>query len=315
MKICIFGAGGVGAYYGARLLSVGAKVTFVARGEHLRAMQKNGLHVKHPSFEFFQDVDVCDMEELAKKDAKEFDAVIILVKAMYTSEVGLFLKQWCKDSYPYIISLQNGVENEEELSLHVNPKKLIGGLSVKIGAHIVAPGVVEAVGESRTILGAWEENEEAKEFLDSFKKLLETAEFPVLISEDIRLELWKKLIINNGVNAICALLERKTGEVVHDKKLSQIVLGLMRETANAARGVGVHVSTEDVEAMFDVIKGFDSIKPSMLVDRENGRVMELEEICGVVIRECEKQGLDAPYTKTISYLLEFLTNSNPSSSG
>lgn len=315
MKICIFGAGGVGAYYGARLLSVGAKVTFVARGEHLRAMQKNGLHVKHPSFEFFQDVDVCDMEELAKKDAKEFDAVIILVKAMYTSEVGLFLKQWCKDSYPYIISLQNGVENEEELSLHVNPKKLIGGLSVKIGAHIVAPGVVEAVGESRTILGAWEENEEAKEFLDSFKKLLETAEFPVLISEDIRLELWKKLIINNGVNAICALLERKTGEVVHDKKLSQIVLGLMRETANAARGVGVHVSTEDVEAMFDVIKGFDSIKPSMLVDRENGRAMELEEICGVVIRECEKQGLDAPYTKTISYLLEFLTNSNPSSSG
>jgi 2-dehydropantoate 2-reductase len=315
MKICIFGAGGVGAYYGARLLSVGAKVTFVARGEHLKAMQKNGLHVKHPSFEFFQDVDVCDMEELAKKDAKEFDAVIILVKAMYTSEVGLFLKQWCKDSYPYIISLQNGVENEEELSLHVNPKKLIGGLSVKIGAHIVAPGVVEAVGESRTILGAWEENEEAKEFLDSFKKLLETAEFPVLISEDIRLELWKKLIINNGVNAICALLERKTGEVVHDKKLSQIVLGLMRETANAARGVGVHVSTEDVEAMFDVIKGFDSIKPSMLVDRENGRVMELEEICGVVIRECEKQGLDAPYTKTISYLLEFLTNSNPSSSG
>lgn len=315
MKICIFGAGGVGAYYGARLLSVGAKVTFVARGEHLKAMQKNGLHVKHPSFEFFQDVDVCDMEELAKKDAKEFDAVIILVKAMYTSEVGLFLKQWCKDSYPYIISLQNGVENEEELSLHVNPKKLIGGLSVKIGAHIVAPGVVEAVGESRTILGAWEENEEAKEFLDSFKKLLETAEFPVLISEDIRLELWRKLIINNGVNAICALLERKTGEVVHDKKLSQIVLGLMRETANAARGVGVHVSTEDVEAMFDVIKGFDSIKPSMLVDRENGRVMELEEICGVVIRECEKQGLDAPYTKTISYLLEFLTNSNPSSSG
>jgi 2-dehydropantoate 2-reductase len=315
MKICIFGAGGVGAYYGARLLSVGAKVTFVARGEHLRAMQKNGLHVKHPSFEFFQDVDVCDMEELAKKDAKEFDAVIILVKAMYTSEVGLFLKQWCKDSYPYIISLQNGVENEEELSLHVNPKKLIGGLSVKIGAHIVAPGVVEAVGESRTILGAWEENEEAKEFLDSFKKLLETAEFPVLISEDIRLELWKKLIINNGVNAICALLERKTGEVVHDKKLSQIVLGLMRETANAARGVGVHVSTEDVEAMFDVIKGFDSIKPSMLVDRENGRVMELEEICGVVITNCQKQGLDAPYTKTISYLLEFLTNSNPSSSG
>lgn len=308
MHICIIGAGGVGAYYGARLLSVGAKVTFVARGKHLEAMQKNGLYVKHPKFEFSQNVEACDMKELSKKNSKEFDAIIILTKAMYTKEIGFFLKQWCKEHTPYIISLQNGVENEEDLALHVNPKKLIGGLSVKIGAHIVSVGVVEAVGESRTILGPWEENDEAREFLESFKELLEKAEFPVVLSENIRLELWKKLIINNGVNAICALLQRKTGEVIHDKKLSQIILGLMRETAAAAKGVGVHVSLEDVEAMFDVIKGFDSIKPSMLVDRENGRAMEIEEICGVVIKECEKQGLDAPYTKTISYLLESLTN-------
>jgi 2-dehydropantoate 2-reductase len=255
------------------------------------------------------------MEELAKKDAKEFDVIIVLTKAMYTKEVGVFLKEWTKEYTPYIVSLQNGVENEEELALHVEPRKIIGGLSVKIGAHITSAGIVEAVGEAKTIMGSWINDVKNEEFLEVFGKTLEQSGIPTYITKDIKLELWKKLVINNGVNAICALLGKKTGEVVLDDKLSEIVLGLMKETSIAAKAVGVHLSLKDVEAMFDVIKGFDSIKPSMLVDRENGRVMELEEICGVVIRNCQKQGLDAPYTKTISYLLEFLTNSNPSSSG
>ena len=304
MKICIFGAGGVGAYYGARLLSVGAEVTFVARGEHLRAMQKNGLHVKHPSFEFSQNVDACDMQELGKKDVREFDVIIVLTKAMYTKEVGVFLKEWTKEYTPYIVSLQNGVENEEELALYVEPRKIIGGLSVKIGAHITSAGIVEAVGEAKTIMGSWINDVKNEEFLEVFGKILEQSGIPTYITKDIKLELWKKLVINNGVNAICALLGKKTGEVVLDDKLSEIVLGLMKETSIAAKAVGVHLSLKDVEAMFELIKGFDSIKPSMLVDRENGRAMEIDEICGVVIRNCALQGIDAPYTKTISYLLE-----------
>ncbi|MBE0497540.1 MAG: 2-dehydropantoate 2-reductase, partial [Campylobacterales bacterium] len=62
---------------------------------------------------------------------------------------------------------------------------------------------------------------------------------------------------------------------------------------------------EDVEAMFHLIKTFESIKPSMLVDVEQGRSVELEEICGVVIRTLEAAGKDAPYTKSIAYLLAY----------
>ena len=92
---------------------------------------------------------------------------------------------------------------------------------------------------------------------------------------------------------------------MHHPKLSSLVFGLMQETAKAARVLHVNISEEDVDAMFELIKGFDSIKPSMLVDLEHGRALEIEEICGVVIRILNEVGQDAPYTKTIAFLLEF----------
>jgi 2-dehydropantoate 2-reductase len=304
MKICILGAGGVGCYYGARLVLSGVQVSFVARGEHLKAMQEKSLHVKHSEFDFVQKVDAYDMQTLMKKDPREFDAVIVLVKAMYTQEIAKDLQTWCSSFSPYIISLQNGVENEIILAKYLNPQKIIGGLSVKIGAHIVKPGVVNAVGVAQTPLGLWEKNKQAEQFLEEFADTLNKSQIPTSISQNIALELWKKLLINNGVNPLCALLERKTKEVVFDEKLSQIVLGMMHETAVAAKNVGVDISKEIVNEMFEVIKKFDSIKPSMLVDKEYNRPMELEEICGVVIRNCAQMGLDAPYTKTIAMLLD-----------
>ena len=73
------------------------------------------------------------------------------------------------------------------------------------------------------------------EVITDFKNILTNVDTFCGITDDIKFELWKKLIINNGVNAICALLRIKTGELMSHDKLSKIVLGLMRETATAAR--------------------------------------------------------------------------------
>jgi 2-dehydropantoate 2-reductase len=148
----------------------------------------------------------------------------------------------------------------------------------------------------------------SKAFLLDFKNILTNVDTFCGITDDIKFELWKKLIINNGVNAICALLRIKTGELMSHDKLSKIVLGLMRETATAARVQNVNFSQEDVNEMYELIKKFDSIKPSMLVDVENNRPIELDEICTIVVRNCEKLGMDAPYTRTISTLLDFTYN-------
>lgn len=308
MKLAILGAGGVGCYYGAKLLEAGCEISFVARGAHLTALQTKVLCVTHPSFSFSKKVKACDTEQLWKDDASLYDGIIVLTKSMETLGLAKALKLWATKNngvLPFCISLQNGVENESILAEHIGAKKVIGGLTRKIGAHIIEPGCVDAVGPAETILGAWSSDANALLFTERFATLLNTAGIPSRVTPYIQKELWMKLVINNGVNALCALLRVKTGIVMQHPKLFPLVQGLMHETAQAARALHVKISTQDVEEMFALIKGFDSIKPSMLVDLEHDRRLEIEEICGVVIRTLKSKGLDAPYTKTIASLLEY----------
>ena len=307
MKIVILGAGGVGSYFGARLIDARHQILFIARGAHLEALQKEGLHVKHPLFEFEQPIQAFDLDALCSLDASMVDLIILSTKSTSTREVASQLAKWLRGQIkpPYILSLQNGVENEAILCDYFAEEYILGGLTRKIGAHVVAPAHVEAVGSAETILGTMRSTMESEQFLECLVTHFNDAKIPTQTAYDIRQELWKKLIINNGVNALCALLRVKTGVLFQKEGLSQIVYGLMQETAQAARSLHVKISQEEVDAMFDLIGQFDSIKPSMLVDLEHHRPLEIEEICGVVIRALHQIGADAPYTKTIKALLEF----------
>jgi 2-dehydropantoate 2-reductase len=307
MKFLILGAGGIGSYFGARLLNAGHDVIFVARGKQLEALQQNELKLQHSEFCFSKKITAYCIDEIKSFDAHSFDAVLLTTKSTSTLSLSKHLKSWfdSEKNIPYIISLQNGVENEEILSFDLNKKYIIAGLTRKIGAHIVSPAVITATGTAETILGSLEETSENKTFLKNLEQVFNDAKIPTQISLNIKLELWKKLIINNGVNAICALLKKETGVIMHHEKLSKIVYGLMNETAIAALNIGIKISKKEIDDMFDLITNFDSIKPSMLVDVENNREIELDEICNVVIKNCEAQGLDAPYTRTISTLLEY----------
>lgn len=309
MKYLIYGSGGVGSYYGARLFDGGFDVTFLARNEHLKAIRENGLVVKHSDFEFHKKVDAREFNEISADELAKFDAILLATKANSTKEVAKTLSEIFtdKEKMPYIVSLQNGVENEEILCKFLPCEKIIGGLSRKIGAHIISPGVIESTGKVETIIGAMKPTAKNELFMQNLKDELNASKIECEIVVNIKLELWKKLIINNGVNAICALLEIKTGELTDNENLSFIVYNLMQETAAAAKAKGVHVSLKDVKEMFEIIKQFDSIKPSMLVDKEHKRKLEIDEICGVVLRCSEAQNINAPYTKTISYLLDFIS--------
>lgn len=308
MRFLILGAGGIGSYFGARLINAGHDVIFVARGKQLEALQQKKLKLQHPEFCFFKRVVSYNIDEIKKIQAHNFDAVLIATKSTSTLSLANDLKEWFanKKQIPYIISLQNGVDNEEIFSTHLDKTNIIAGLTRKIGAHIVSPAVITATGTAETILGAIELTKSNESFLNRLKEVFNDAKIPTQISNNIKLELWKKLIINNGVNAICALLKEETKTITQHDKLSKIVYGLMKETAVAALNQNIKISNEDVDEMFELIKKFDSIKPSMLVDVENNRELELDEICTVVIKNCEALGLDAPYTRTISSILEYL---------
>ncbi|WP_072682112.1 ketopantoate reductase family protein [Arcobacter sp. LA11] len=310
MNYIILGAGGIGSYYGAKLLETGHNVIFIARGKHLKALKENGLNLSHPTFKFNKKVLAFSLDEIKLNNLPQIDAIILTTKSTTTNNVAKDLSKIFNDNQkcPFIVSLQNGVENEDILCNYFPKDKIIGALSRKIGAHIVKPGYIEATGIVETIIGTLEKTSSNKIFLQNFSSEIKKSGILCEVTDNIKLELWKKLIINNGVNAICALLEIKTGVLMHNKKLSQIVYGLMEETASAAKAVNIVIEKEDINLMFELIRNFDSIKPSMLIDKEFKRPLEIDEICGVVIKYNEMQGFDSPYTRTVASILEFTYN-------
>lgn len=312
MRFAVIGAGGIGCYYAARLIQAGETVSLIARGAHLTAMQQQGLRVQHSSLEFNEAVNAHSLETwFSETRPDQVDVVIVCLKAMQTVAFAEQLLGWFQThagaEQPFVLSLQNGVENEKQLADVLPKNTVLGGIARRIGAHIIKPGSVESVGPAQVILGLWPNHQqvgaERISKIQRIEQCFNKALIPTEVSDDINKELWRKLIINSGVNPLCALLQMETGLATKQQELRVLIKGAMDEAALAAKANGVELTASDIDEMLQLISSFDSIKPSMLVDREKGRPLEIEEICGVVIRGCQKLGLDAPYNRCISTLL------------
>lgn len=305
MKFLIIGAGGIGCYYGARLLEAGHAVTFVARGAHLQAMQQQGLTVEHEELHFHAAVDALSMQQLLEqRDCGDYDLIMLALKSGATRDWLDTCGNWLQQAATPVLSLQNGVDNEPLINSMLGAGRTLGGLAVRIGGHIIAPGHIEAKGPAQVVMGRWPNTAPDDHSLDTLATTLNAAQIPTRVTNDIRHELWKKLVINNGVNPLSALTGLDTRSMTADPVLGKTVYSMMQETALASRADGVELSQADVDEMFALICQFDAIKTSMLVDREKGRPLELDDISGAVIGRCRQQGLSAPNTELIHRLLQ-----------
>ncbi len=305
MKFLIIGAGGIGCYYGARLLEAGHAVTFVARGAHLEAMQQQGLAVEHEALHFNAPVDALSMDTLmARQNCADYDLIMLALKSGATADWLAECRPWLQQAQTPVLSLQNGVDNEPLIAEAIGQTRTLGGLAVRIGGHIIAPGRIEAKGPAQVVMGCWPRATEAAPALELLAETLNAAQIPARVTDNIRYELWKKLLINNGVNPLSALTGLDTRSLTADPALGKTVYAMMQETAVAARADEVELTRADVDEMFELISHFDAIKTSMLVDREKGRPLELDDISGAVIRRCQQLGEPAPNTELVQRLLQ-----------
>lgn len=305
MKFLIIGAGGIGCYYGARLIEAGHQVTFVARGAHLEAMQSQGLKVEHEALEFNAAVDARAMQAvMSEHTCSDYDLIMLALKSGATRNWLETSASWLKEAETPVLSLQNGVDNEPLIADTLGTSRTLGGLAVRIGGHIIAPGHIEAKGPAQVVMGRWPNETETDPALEQLAKVLNDAQIPTRLTDNIRYELWKKLLINNGVNPLSALTGLDTRSLTADPTLGQTVYAMMQETALAARADEVELSQADVDEMFALISNFDAIKTSMLVDREKGRPLELDDISGAVIRRCKALGETAPNSELVQRLLQ-----------
>ena len=316
LKIVIVGAGGIGCYYGMRLQNQGHQVTLVARGNHLKQLQKQGLILEHPDFDYQGDVNACSLNSLIKnKKPTNFDALIICVKATATLSIAKTLKIWFQQTQQktVVISLQNGIDNETQLAEALGEDCIVGGLAVRIGGHIVSAGHVKVTGIAQIIWGAWASvnsplGKKNNNVLEQWTLQFIEAGIPTQLVTDIKRELWRKLVINNGVNPLSALTGLDTKALSHHLHFGPMVLGLMQEAARVAKADNVELDEQDAQEMYDLIRHFDPIKTSMLVDHEKGRPLEIEEISGAVIARSKRLNISVPYTESVYALLKHELN-------
>lgn len=159
---------------------------------------------------------------------------------------------------------------------------------------------------TEAVMGAWPK-QQAGDPREALLKQLDTAfneaGIPTTMSTDIRYELWRKLVINNGVNPLSALTRLDTRSLTHHPEFGPFVYAMMAETVKASKADHVNLTQQDLDEMFSLIRNFNAIKTSMLVDREKGRPLELDSIAGAVLCRCKTLGVDAPVTALVSALL------------
>jgi len=293
MKIAIIGTGGVGGYFGAKLAQAGNEVTFLARGEHLKAIQKNGLTVKSILGDFrVENIKATDKISNIEKP----ELVIISVKAWQVKGIGEELKPILK-SDTTIIPLQNGVLAADELMENIERKHILGGLC-RIISKIEAPGVINHFGVTPTIVFG-ELDKSKTERLARIQNVFNAAGIESRISEDIEADIWKKFI-SICVSGLLAVSNTTYGELRELKETRNLMVELINEVYILSKKIGVNIEEDFVDKTVSFIDTYPSDSTSSLTrDVWERKPSEIEYQNGTVVRLGEKYGVATPINRFV----------------
>jgi 2-dehydropantoate 2-reductase len=293
MKIAVIGAGGVGGYFGAKLVQAGHDVTFIARGEHLKAIKSRGLIVKSIDGDFkVEQIKASDKIS----DIDNPDLVIVAVKAWQIKELREEIKKVLKDE-TLILPLQNGVLAADELAETIDKKHILGGLC-RIISKIEAPGVIRHIGVNPTIV--FGELDKAKTGrVNKIHELFKSAGIESKISEDIEADLWRKFI-SICVSGLLAISNTTYGELREIKETRQLMIDLIKEIFALSQKIGVNLEANFIEKTLSFIDTFPYDSTASLTrDVWEKRPSEIEYQNGAVVRLGEKYGVPTPINKFV----------------
>jgi 2-dehydropantoate 2-reductase len=297
VRVAVFGAGGVGGYFGARLAASGTDVTFVARGAHLVAIRAHGLRVVALDEDFTVRVRATDDAH----DIGAVDYVLVAVKSYDTGDVGRRLAPLLADD-TVVVSLQNGIDNEEKLAALVGAEHVAGGVAY-IFAHVAEPGVVRRTAEPRSLVFG-ELDGRPSERLERLRAACEAAGFEATVSAQIQRALWDKAALVGPMAAVTAAARLPIASLLTVKESKELYLTVVAEFAAVARAAGVDLGAGVVEQKlaFAEVLGPDA-RNSLHNDLEGGRRLELDALVGAVVRRARRHSVPVPATEAVYALL------------
>ena len=320
MRILIYGSGAIGSNLGGLLTQSGEDVTLLARGAQLEALSKNGLIIELAG----QPSQTIPVNALPANEIKgQFDIIFITLKSMQieaaaedimarlTPDGALVMVQnglpwWYFDG----ISSQHAGRTLPCLDRSGKLKKLIP-LERIVGAVIykpviqVAPGriLISDVVLPKLIIG--EVNNVVTPRIEKIVAMVDKAGLPTLASSDIRLDKWRKLMINLIWNPLCAITQSAPGYIVTSPFAVEMVRNLISEGNAVLASLGVDVKV-DPDKELERVKTNLTQQPSMLQDVRAGRSIECDAIVNSVIEIAEITGVQVPTLRVVAGILEVI---------
>jgi len=295
MKICIYGAGAVGGYFGGRLAQAGNDVTFIARGSHLQAIAAHGLQVTSICGDFaVHPARATDQPERVGP----VDVVLCCVKSWQVADAAEKMRPLIAPQ-TIVIPLQNGVEAHTVLSKTIDNRHILPGLC-KLITKVAAPGQIHHMGADPYLAFG----EVDGRLSDRARKVAEVFAgadgMSVHLSRDIFAQLWRKFMLIAPLSGMGAVTRMAIGVFRSLPETRAMLVDSIREVYAVAIANGVAI---EEKAIGDTMDFIDQLPPegtaSMQRDIMAGRPSELEEQNGAVVRYGKKGGIQTPINRFI----------------
>jgi 2-dehydropantoate 2-reductase len=289
MRIAIFGTGGVGGYFGGRLALAGEDVTFIARGEHLRAIQTKGLRVDSLNGNFVLD------PAKATDDANEVgevDLVIAGVKAWQVPEAACMMKPMV-GAKTTVLPLQNGVDAVGQLTAELGTDHVIGGLC-RIVSFVVGPGHIRHAGFAPSVVIGELDDERTNRIVE-IEKTFNHAGVETTVASDIYVALWMKFLFIASFSGVGAIANAPAGILRSNPKMRAQMLRAMEEIYALAHARNIKLPSNSIETVMAGVNALpEDATSSMQRDIAAGKPSELESQNGAVVRMALESGVQVP---------------------
>ena len=288
MRIVVVGAGGVGGYFGAKLARAGQDVTLVARDAHLDAIRSRGICVRS-AVEGEYTVPVTAVEKVAALPPA--DAVLLCVKSFDTEAAVEHVRAVVGEATA-VLSLQNGVDNEDKIDAALGAGHALGGAAY-VFAAIEAPGVIAHTFAGRIVLGELDGRSTTR--AERLRDAIAAAGIPVGLSDDVRRVLWEKYLLISAQAGMTALTRCPIGVIRETPETWRMYRMIVEELAALGRASGVALPAGAVET---TLTGASQLAPhlysSLHHDLIHGKRLELDALHGHAVRLGERLGVPTP---------------------
>jgi 2-dehydropantoate 2-reductase len=310
MHVAIVGSGAVGGFYGAKLARAGQRVTFLARGAHLRAIRERGLLIWSPLGDFL-------IRAAAEQDPAAVgpvDVVIFAVKT-YDNATALPMLPPLVGPETAVLTLQNGVDSADEVAAVVGERAVLGGATY-IATAVALPGLIEQTGTHRRIVfgEVFGDTARVSGRVERLRAAFEAADIQAEAVPDARIPLWEKFIYLSPFAAFTGAARVPIGPVWSDPFTREQFLEGVAEVERVARAAGIPVAADVRDRIIAYTGGIPpTTRSSLLIDLQIGKRIEVEALQGSVVRRGRALGVPTPVISTLYSVLKPHAGGSPRS--